>query len=100
VTTIRAEIPVHLRTLAGVDGELRLEVAGPPTIASVIDAIEARYPMLSGTIRDHGTGKRRAYLRYFAAGVDVSHEPTETPLPAAVAEGEEVFRVIGAIAGG
>ncbi len=100
MTTIRGELPVHLRTLANVEGELRLEVADSPTIPNVLDALEASYPMLRGTIRDHGTSRRRAYIRYFAAGEDVSHEPPNAPLPAAVTSGADVLRVIGAIAGG
>jgi hypothetical protein len=101
MTTVRVALPVHLRTLARVEGELPVEVADePPTIHAVLDALEARYPQLQGTIRDHGTKKRRAYMRYFVCGRDVSHEPVDLPLPAAVTTGEEVFQVIGAISGG
>lgn len=97
---IRVQIPYHLRTLAGVDGEVALEVAEPVTIGSVLDALEAQYPMLQGTIRDHGTQTRRPFLRFFACEEDLSLESPEKPLPAAVAEGKEPFLVIGAIAGG
>jgi sulfur-carrier protein len=100
MTTVRVELPTHLRTLAGVDGELCVEVAGAPTVQSVLDAVEARYPMLRGTIREHGTRQRRAFMRYFAAGEDVSHEPPDAPLPEPVASGSDVLRVIGAISGG
>jgi len=97
---IRVVIPAHLRTLAKVDGELQLEVAGKVTIRSVLDALEARYPMLQGTIRDHDTKQRRAFLRYFACEEDLSLESPDTPLPEAIANGKEPFLVIGAIAGG
>jgi hypothetical protein len=97
---IRVVLPSHLRRLAHVDGEVPLEVAGPVTQASVLDALEARYPMLCGTIRDHVTKNRRAFIRFFACAKDLSHQPPDTPLPAAVARGEEPFLVIGAIAGG
>lgn len=100
MTEIRVALPVHLQTLARVQGEVRLAVSDTPTIASVLDALEASYPMLRGTIREHGTLKRRAFIRYFAAGSDISFEPVDAPLPAAVADGSEVFSVIGAIAGG
>ncbi len=100
MTTVRVELPVHLRTLARVEGELRLEVADAPTIANVLDALETSYPMLRGTIRDQGTHRRRAYIRYFAAGEDVSFEPPDAPLPAAVVSGADTLRVLGAIAGG
>src|SRR6266705_3850939 len=99
-TMIRIVLPPHLRTLARVDGEVELEVAAPITQRSVLDALEARYPMLRGTIRDHGTLQRRAFLRFFACEEDLSHEPPDTPLPEAVASGKEPFIVIGAIAGG
>jgi sulfur-carrier protein len=99
-STVRLEIPGHLRTLAGVDGEVRLEVEGEPTIAAALDALEARYPMLRGTIRDHATARRRAFIRDFACGEDISHRPVDTPLPRAVRRGDDVLRVIGAIAGG
>jgi hypothetical protein len=91
---------MHLRTLAKVGAEVQLEVEGPVTQRSVLDALEARYPVLRGTIRDHGTLKRRAFLRFFACEEDLSLEPPDAPLPAAVASGAEPFFVIGAIAGG
>jgi len=97
---IRVMLPYHLRTLAQVDDEVTLDIAGEVTQGSVIDALEARYPVLRGTIRDHATGKRRAFIRFFACGEDLSHEPPDTPLPEAVATGAEPFCVIGAIAGG
>jgi molybdopterin synthase sulfur carrier subunit len=97
---IRVALPAHLRTLAHVDGEVTLDVQGVVTQASVLDALEARYPMLRGTIRDHVTLKRRAFIRFFACEEDLSHEPPDTPLPDAVAKGAEPFLVIGAIAGG
>ena len=97
---IRVVIPYHLRTLAHINGEVQLEVEGPATPRSVLDALEARYPMLRGTIRDHVTFQRRAFLRYFACEQDISHEPSDAPLPAAVASGSEPFLVIGALAGG
>jgi sulfur-carrier protein len=97
---IRVQIPAHLRTLAKVDSEVTVEVTGPVTIGSVLDAVEAKYPVLTGTIRDHDTKKRRDFLRYFACEEDFSLEPAETLLPEAVAIGKEPFLVIGAIAGG
>jgi molybdopterin synthase sulfur carrier subunit len=97
---IRVVIPYHLRTLAGVDGEVKLAVAGQVTQRSVLDALEARFPMLRGTIRDQVTGQRRAFVRFFACGQDLSHEPADAPLPDSVASGAEPFWVIGAIAGG
>jgi hypothetical protein len=97
---IRLVLPSHLRRLAHVDGELALDVPGPVTQASVLDALEARYPMLRGTIRDHVTKKRRDFIRFFACEEDVTHERPDAPLPDAVARGEEPFIVIGAIAGG
>jgi molybdopterin synthase sulfur carrier subunit len=97
---IRVELPAHLRTLAQVTGEVELEVAPPVTLRRVLDALEARYPMLSGTIRDHVTLERRAFLRFFAGGEDLSHESMDGPLPDAVAAGKEPLLVIGAIAGG
>jgi hypothetical protein len=97
---IRVILPYHLRTLAQVGAEVTLDVAGPVTQRSVLDALEARCPMLRGTIRDHVTGKRRPMLRFFACEEDVSHEPADAPLPAAVADGKEPFWVVGAIAGG
>jgi molybdopterin synthase sulfur carrier subunit len=97
---IRLILPPHLRTLAHVGGDVELEVAGPVTQRSVLDALEARYPMLRGTIRDHVTLQRRAFLRFFACEEDLSHESPDAPLPEAVASGKEPFIVIGAIAGG
>jgi sulfur-carrier protein len=97
---IRVELPQHLRTLAHVGHEVQLEVEGPITLRSVLDALEARYPMLRGTIRDHSTQERRAFLRFFACEEDLSHEPPDSLLPEAVASGKEPFLIIGAIAGG
>jgi sulfur-carrier protein len=97
---IRVVLPVHLRTLARVDGEVQLHVEGQVTQRSVLDALEARYPMLRGTIRDHVTQKRRAFVRFFACEEDLSHELPDTPLPNAVATGAESFVVLGAMAGG
>jgi molybdopterin synthase sulfur carrier subunit len=97
---IRVTLPFHLRTLAKVAGEIELEVSGPVTQRSVLDALEARYPMLRGTIRDHASGQRRPFIRFFACEQDLSHEPPDAPLPEAVATGAEPFMVIGAIAGG
>jgi sulfur-carrier protein len=97
---IRVEIPEHLRTLARVSGEVQLEVTEPVTQASVLDALEARYPMLRGTIRDQASGKRRAFVRFFACEEDLSHEPPGASLPAEVASGAEPFLIVGAIAGG
>jgi molybdopterin synthase sulfur carrier subunit len=97
---IRVVLPQHLRTLAQVDAEVALDVDGPATQRSVLDALESRYPMLSGTVRDHVTQKRRPFLRFFACGEDLSHEPPDAPLPDAVKEGKEPFRIVGAIAGG
>ena len=97
---IRVALPYHLRTLAKVDDEVQLEVEGQVTLGSVLDALEARYPMLRGTIRDHVTGQRRPFLRFFACGEDLSHEAPDAPLPEAVATGAEPLLVIGAIAGG
>jgi hypothetical protein len=98
---IRITLPFHLRTLAGVQGEVEVAVNGEAvTLRSVLDALEERYPMLRGTIRDHVTKQRRAFLRFFACGRDLSHEPPETPLPEPVARGAEPLMVIGAIAGG
>jgi molybdopterin synthase sulfur carrier subunit len=93
-------LPSHLRTLARVDGDVKIEVEGPPTQRSVLDALEARYPMLRGTIRDQVTLERRPFLRFFACEEDLSHEPPDAPLPDAVASGAEPFFIIGAIAGG
>ena len=97
---IRIILPQHLRTLAHVGSEVELELDGPVTLRSVLDALEARYPMLRGTIRDHVTQQRRPFLRFFACEEDLSHEPPDTPLPDAVASGKEPFIIIGAIAGG
>jgi sulfur-carrier protein len=97
---IRVELPQHLRTLAHVGSEVQIEVEGAVTIRSVLDAIEARYPVLRGTIRDHGTQQRRAFLRFFACQEDLSHESPDAPLPDAVVSGKEPLLIIGAIAGG
>jgi len=97
---IRVALPPHLRTLARVDGEVKLELEGRVTQRSVLDAIEARYPMLRGAIRDHVTERRRPFVRFFACAEDVSHEPPDAPLPDAVASGAEPFLVVGAMAGG
>ena len=97
---IRVVLPYHLRRLARVDGEVVLEVAGPVTQRTVLDALEARYPMLRGTIRDHAGERRRAFLRFFACRQDLSHEPPDAPLPDAVAAGDEPLLIVGAMAGG
>ena len=97
---IRVILPFHLRTLAHIDGEVELEVEGVATQRSLLDALEARHPVLRGTIRDHVTRERRAFIRFFACEQDVSHESPDSPLPAAVATGAEPFLVVGAIAGG
>jgi molybdopterin synthase sulfur carrier subunit len=97
---IRVILPQHLRTLAGVGREVTLDVAGPVTQRTILDALEARYPMLRGTVRDHVTQKRRAMVRFFACEEDYSNESPDTPLPEKVASGEEPFYIIGAIAGG
>lgn len=97
---IRVIIPFHLRTLARVDGELSLDVSGEVTQRAVLDALEARYPMLRGTIRDHATQKRRAFVRFFACQEDLSNESPDAPLPGPVVAGQEPFRVVGAMAGG
>lgn len=97
---IRVELPYHLRTLARVDGEVPLDVASPVTQRSILDALEARFPMLRGTIRDHVTLKRRPFIRFFACSEDFSNESPDTPLPEAVASGAEPFFIVGAIAGG
>jgi len=97
---IRVALPHHLRTLANVGKEVELSVEGPITIGTVLDAVEDRYPMLRGTIRDHVTHQRRPFIRFFACGQDLSHVPTGTPLPEAVVTGVEPFRVVGAMAGG
>jgi molybdopterin synthase sulfur carrier subunit len=97
---IRVTLPPHLRKLAQVEGEVILNVEGPVTQRSVLDALEASYPMLRGTIRDHVTQKRRAFVRFFACSEDLSHEPPDAPLPDAIAKGKEPFMIVGAIAGG
>ena len=97
---IRVAMPQHLRTLAGVDGEVVLEVADGPTQRTVLDALEERYPTLRGTIRDHGTAKRRDFIRFFACGQDITLESPDDPLPAEVAAGTEPLRIVGAMAGG
>jgi sulfur-carrier protein len=97
---IRVTLPPHLRKLAHVEGEVQLELTGQVTQRAVLDALEARYPMLRGTIRDHVTHKRRAFVRFFACGEDLSHEAMDAPLPDPVATGTEPFMVVGAIAGG
>jgi molybdopterin synthase sulfur carrier subunit len=97
---IRVELPAHLRTLAQVGGEVTIDVEGEVTLRSVLDALEARYPMLRGTIRDHVTQERRPFVRFFACEEDLSHELPDSPLPAAVATGAEPFLVVGALAGG
>jgi sulfur-carrier protein len=97
---IRVELPAHLRTLAGVRGQVTLDVAGPVTQRTVLDALEAKHPMLCGTIRDHVTLERRAFLRFFACEEDLSHDPPDALLPEAVASGKEPLLVIGAVAGG
>ena len=97
---IRVELPYHLRTLARVDSEVQLEVENPATVRAVLDALEARYPVLRGTIRDHVTHTRRAFIRFFACEQDLSHELPDTPLPEAVSTGTEPFLIVGAMAGG
>lgn len=97
---IRVVLPAHLRTLARVNTEVRLDIEGPVTQRVVLDALEARYPMLVGTIRDQTTQERRPFLRFFACEEDLSHEPPDAPLPDAVASGAEPFLIVGAIAGG
>jgi sulfur-carrier protein len=97
---IRVVIPFHLRTLANITGEIKVEVTPPITVHSILDAVESRYPMLRGTIRDHVTQKRRDFLRFYACQNDLSNDPTDIPLPDQVASGAEPFLVIGAIAGG
>ncbi len=97
---IRVVLPAHLRTLAHLKGEAALEIEGPVTQRSILDALEQAYPMLAGTIRDHGTLKRRPFIRYFACEQDLSHEDMDAPLPDTIASGREPFLVVGAIAGG
>lgn len=98
--TIRVILPAHLRTLAGVNGDVALALTGPATIAAVLDALEARYPVLRGTVRDQVTGQRRPFVRFYACEEDLSLEPADTPLPEAVVAGQEPFWIVGAIAGG
>jgi hypothetical protein len=97
---IRVLLPAYLRTLARVDGEVKLEIGGQPTVRSVLDALETAYPALRGTIRDHVTGQRRPFVRFFACEQDFSHDSLDTPLPAAVVSASEPFLVVGAVAGG
>jgi len=97
---IRIELPQHLRTLAHVGHEVQIEIQGPVTQRAILDELESRYPMLRGTIRDHDTQQRRAFLRFFACEEDLSNEPPDAPLPEAIASGKEPFLIIGAIAGG
>ncbi|MBA5870180.1 MAG: hypothetical protein GDA68_09310 [Nitrospira sp. CR2.1] len=97
---VRVILPQHLRTLARVEGEVSLDVVGPVTQGAVLDALEARYPVLRGTIRDHATKRRRPFIRFFACEEDLSHEPADAVLPEAVATGEEVLLIVGAMAGG
>jgi hypothetical protein len=97
---ITVVLPAHLRTLARVSGDITLDVSAPVTQRSVLDALEARYPMLQGAIRDHGTQERRPFIRFFACEEDWSHEPADAPLPERVASGAEPFFIVGAIAGG
>jgi hypothetical protein len=97
---IRVTLPQHLRTLAGVDGDVRLEIEDPATTLAVLDALEETYPVLRGTIRDHQTARRRAFVRFYACGRDLSLDPMDDPLPEEVASGAEPFRVVGAMAGG
>jgi molybdopterin synthase sulfur carrier subunit len=97
---IRVVLPAHLRTLARIDGEVELDVAGQVSQRSVLDELEARFPMLRGTIRDHDGGRRRAFIRFFACEEDLSHEPPDAPLPEAVATGAEPYLIVGAMAGG
>ena len=97
---IRVLLPHHLRTLAGVQHEVQLDVNGAPTVTAVLDALEETYPVLRGTIRDYGSLQRRAFIRFFACGQDLTHEPTDEPLPEDVAAGKEPLRVVGAMAGG
>jgi len=97
---IRVVLPVHLRTLAAVTGEVEIELGGETTLGAALDALEARYPVLGGTLRDRATGKRRPFVRFFACGRDLSHEPAESPLPTEVVAGKEPFLVVGAMSGG
>jgi sulfur-carrier protein len=97
---IRVVLPAHLRSLARINGEVHLDISGPVTQRSVLDALEARYPMLCGTIRDHDGGPRRAFIRFFACELDLSHDPPDDPLPDAVTAGTEPYLIVGAMAGG
>lgn len=97
---IRVVLPTHLKTLAKVSGEVNVQVEGPVTIGTILDALERQYPVLKGTIRDHGTLKRRPFLRFFVCGDDLSHEPSDMVMPEAIVSGAEPFFIIGAIAGG
>ena len=97
---IRVLLPHHLRTLAGVQHEVQLDVNGAPSVKAVLDALEETYPVLRGTIRDYGSLQRRAFIRFFACGQDITHEPVDEPLPEDVAAGKEPLRVVGAMAGG
>ena len=100
MSSVRVKLPAHLRKLARVDGEVRLDVPAPVTQRSLLDALEASHPVLRGTIRDHGTQRRRAFVRFFACEQDLSHEPLDAPLPAPVAAGAEPLLIVGAMAGG
>jgi hypothetical protein len=100
MSRVRVALPHHLRTLAGVGPEVAVELDGAGSVDAVLDRLERDHPALAGTIRDRGTGRRRPYMRYMACGRDLSHEPTDAPLPAAVTTGEEPLRVVGAISGG
>jgi len=100
ISAVRVQLPYHLRNLARVGNEITMEVTNPPTVRKVLDAVEAHYPMLQGTIRDHGTLKRRPFLRFFACEEDLSHDSPDNPLPDEVANGKEPLLIIGAIAGG
>jgi len=100
MSKVRVVLPFHLRNLAGISGDLEIEIAGSVTARAILDAIEARYPMLQGAIRDHGTLQRRAFLRFFACEQDLSHDSPDASLPEAVASGKEPFIILGAIAGG
>ena len=98
--SVTVHLSAHLRTLANIDGELELEVGTHPTLTTVLDALESRHPVLKGTIRDYATGRRRDFIRFFACGRDLSHEPAEARLPESVSSGGEALHVVGAIAGG
>jgi molybdopterin converting factor small subunit len=100
MTQVRVKLPTHLRRLAQVEGEVSLDIEGPVTLGAVLDALEARHPVLRGTVRDHETRKRRAFVRFFACEEDLSHEQPDAPLPEAVARGAEPLLVVGAMAGG